>query len=111
MGKQHYQSTFSAITLVLLAVLSLVYAATGEALFLAHIFTGLVEPRLLRAVTVVFNHRTSFILDYHALDSIRLAMFGHSLSILNLWSRPWGVSLLMRLRGVDPPYHPQEWVE
>ena len=40
---------------------SLVYAATGTALFLLHTSTGLVEPKLLRAVTVVTNHKTFFI--------------------------------------------------
>ena len=48
----------SLISLVLFAVLSPVYAATGTALSLTLISTGLVEPRLLHAATVVLNHRT-----------------------------------------------------
>ena len=52
-----------------LAVLSLVYAATGTALSLALISTGLVEPRLLHVVTVVLNHRTFPISCWTALYS------------------------------------------
>ena len=51
----------SLLSLAPLAVLSLVYAATGTALYLALISTGLVEPRLLHVATVVLNHRTFFI--------------------------------------------------
>ena len=36
------------------------FAAPGTALFLLHTSTGLVEPKLLRAATVVLNHGTSF---------------------------------------------------
>ena len=43
------------------AVFSLVYDATGTALSLALISTGLVKLRLLHAATVVLNHRTYFI--------------------------------------------------
>ena len=48
----------SSLFLAPLAVLSPVYAATGTALSLTLISTGLVEPRLLHAATVVLNHRT-----------------------------------------------------
>ena len=50
------------------------------------------------------------LLDYRALDHLRRAIFGHFLSILDLWSRPWGVARLLGLRGVDPRPHSQEWV-
>ena len=54
----------------------------------AHTSTGFIEARLLRAATVVLNHRTSFylMLDCLAHDSLRLAIFDHSLTILALWS-------------------------
>ena len=48
----------SLLSIASLVVLSFVYAATGTALSLALISTGLVEPRLLHAETVVLNHRT-----------------------------------------------------
>ena len=47
----------SLLSLAPLAVLSPVYAATGTALSSTLISTGLVEPRLLHAATVVLNHR------------------------------------------------------
>ena len=47
----------SLLSLAPLAVLSPVYAATGIALSLTLIYTGLVEPRLLLAATVVLNYR------------------------------------------------------
>ena len=42
------------------------------------------------------------VLDCPVLDHLRRAIFGHSLSILDLWSRPWGIARLLGLRGVDP---------
>ena len=51
----------SLLSLAPLAVLSPVYAATGTALSSTLISTGLVEPRLLLAATVVLNHRISHI--------------------------------------------------
>ena len=51
----------SLLSLAPLAVLSPVYAATGTALSSTLISTGLVEPRLLPAATVVLNHRISHI--------------------------------------------------
>ena len=48
----------SSLSLAPLVVLSPVYAATGTALSLTLISTGLVEPRLLHAATVILNHRT-----------------------------------------------------
>ena len=50
------------------------------------------------------------VLDCPVLDLLRRAIFGHTLSLLDLWSRPWGVARLLGLRGVDPRPHPQEWV-
>ena len=41
------------------------------------------------------------------LDHLRRVIFGHTLSPLDLWSRPWGVARLLGLRGVDPRPHPR----
>ena len=57
----------SLLSLAPLAVLSPVYAATGTAISLTLISTGLVEPRLRHAATVVLNHRISHILCSTAL--------------------------------------------
>ena len=50
------------------------------------------------------------VLDCPVLDHPRRAIFGHTPSLLDLWSRPWGIARLLGLRGVDPRPHPQEWV-
>ena len=58
-------------------------------------------------VKMIVSH---LVLDCPVLDHLRPAIFGHTLSLLDLWSRPWGVARLLGLRGVDPRPHPQEWV-
>ena len=50
------------------------------------------------------------VLDCPILDPLHRAIFGHTLSLLDLWSHPWGVAQLLGFRGVDPRPHPQEWV-
>ena len=50
------------------------------------------------------------VLDCPVLDPLRRAIFSHTPSLLNLWSRPWGVARLLGFRGIDPRPHPQEWV-
>ena len=50
------------------------------------------------------------VLDCPVLDPLRRAIFSHTLSLLDLWSHPWGVARLLGFRGVDPRPHPQEWV-
>ena len=101
----------SLLSLAPLAVLSPVYAATGTALSLTLISTGLVEPRLLHAATVVLNHR-------HFSSRARLPCTGPSASghirPFPLYSGPLVPSVgnhrLLGLREVDPRPHPQEWV-
>ena len=53
------------------------------------------------------NH---LLLDCRASEPLRKSIFGSSLSILDLWSRPWGVARLLGLRGVPPRPHPSEGV-
>ena len=43
------------------------------------------------------NH---FLLDCPASEPLRKSIFGSSLSIFDLWSRPWDVDRLLGLRGV-----------
>ena len=50
------------------------------------------------------------ILHCPATDSLCRSFFGDSLSLYNLWSRPWGVSRLLRLHGFPPCPHPSEGV-
>ena len=53
------------------------------------------------------NH---LLLDYPASEPLRTSIFGSSLSILDLWSRPRGVGRLLGLCGVPPRPHPSERV-
>ena len=43
-------------------------------------------------------------------DSLRRLLFGDSLSLYNLWSRPWGVVRFLVLHGLPPFPHPSEGV-
>ena len=51
-----------------------------------------------------------FILHCPATDSLRRSLFGDSLSLYNLWFRPWRVAQLLGLRGLPPCPHPLEGV-
>ena len=53
------------------------------------------------------NH---LLLDCPASEPLCRSIFGSSLSILDLWSRPWGVARLLGLRRVPPRPHPSEGV-
>ena len=50
------------------------------------------------------------VLDCPATDSLRRSLFGDSLSLFDLWSRPWGVARLLGLHGLPPCSHPSERV-
>ena len=50
------------------------------------------------------------ILHCPATDSLQRSLFGNSLSIYDLWSRPWGVAWLLGLHGLLPCPHPSEGV-
>ena len=45
-----------------------------------------------------------------ATNSLRRSLFGDSLSLYDLWSRPWGVARLLGLHGLPPCPHPSEGV-
>ena len=50
------------------------------------------------------------ILHYPATDSLHRSLFGDSLSLYDLLSRPWGVSQLLGLHGIPPCSHSSEGV-
>ena len=50
------------------------------------------------------------ILHGPATDSLRRSLFGDSLSLYDLWSRPWGVAQLLGLHGLPPCPHSSEGV-
>ena len=50
------------------------------------------------------------ILHCPATNSLRRSLFGDSLSLYDLWSRPWRVARLVGLHGLPPCPHPSEGV-
>ena len=50
------------------------------------------------------------ILHCPATDSLRRSLFGDSLSLYDLWSRPWGVARLLGLHGLLPCPRPSKGV-
>ena len=54
------------------------------------------------------NH---LLLDCPASEPLRISIFSSSLSILDLWPRPWDVARLLGLGGVPPCPHPSKRVE
>ena len=50
------------------------------------------------------------ILHCPAMDSLRRSLFGDSVSLYDLWSRPWVVAWLLGLHGLLPCSHPLEGV-
>ena len=93
------------------AVSSPVFAAMVTVFFYIftgyNIFTGSVGKRIL--IVVPCGHHLQdlnhLLLDCRASEPLRKSIFGSSLSILDLWSRPWGVARLLGLRGVHPSPH------
>ena len=50
------------------------------------------------------------ILHCPATDSLRRSLFGDSLSLYDLWFKPWGVAQILGLRGLLPCSHPSKGV-
>ena len=97
--------------LIMLAVSSLVFAATDTAFFKVLISLGLAESRILYAAPVDTRPRTSLI--SFCTVQLRTHCASHSLATLclhNLWSRPWSVARLLGLPGLPPCPHPSEGV-
>ena len=44
-----------------------------------------------------------------AMNSLCCSLFGNSLSLYDLWSRPWGVARLLEFYGLPPCSHPSKW--
>ena len=56
------------------------------------------------------GHTSHLIVHCPATDSLRRSLFDDSLSLYDLWSRPWEVSRLLGLHGLPPCPHPSEKV-
>ena len=73
---------------VMLAVISLAFAATDTAFYKASIFLGLAESRILTAALADTSH---LILHCPATDSLCRSLFSKFLSLYDLFPRPWAV--------------------
>ena len=51
------------------------------------------------------QNTSHLILHCPATDSLRRSLFGDTLSLYDLWSRPWGVARLLGLHGLPPCPH------
>ena len=101
-------------SLALLAVFSLVYAATGTELVLLHTSTfGRAQTSLCsncgsksQDIFLCVFLCLLLVVDCLALDSQRLTIFDPCLTILIVWFRPWMVVRLLVLCAVNPRPHP-----
>ena len=71
---------------------------------------GRVENPFCSACGHPSQNISHLILHCPATDFLRRSLFGNSLSLYDLWSRPWGVARLLGLHGVPPCPHPPEGV-
>ena len=56
------------------------------------------------------QNTSHLVLHCPATESLCCSLFGDSLSLYDLWSRPWGVAQLLGLHGLPPCPHPSEGV-
>ena len=71
---------------------------------------GRIENPSCGACGHLSQHTSHLILHCPATNSLRRSLFGDSLSLYDLWSRPWGVAQLLGLDGLPPCPHPSEGV-
>ena len=71
---------------------------------------GRIENPLCSASGHSSQDTSHLILHCPATDSLRRSLFGDSLSLYDLWSRPWRVARLPGLHGLPPCPHPSEGV-
>ena len=71
---------------------------------------GRIENSSCSACRHLSQDISHLILHCPATDSLRRSLFGNSLSLHDLWSRPWGVAQLLGLHGLPPCPHPSEGV-
>ena len=71
---------------------------------------GRIENSSCSACGHSYQDISHLILHCPATDSLRRSFFGDSLSLYDLWSRPWGVARLLGLHGLPPCHHPSEGV-
>ena len=100
-------------SLVMLAVSSLVFrSCNGHSLLLGSYLSriGRIENPSCSACGHSSQDTSHVILHCPATDSLLGSLFGDSLSLYDLWFRPWGVAQLLGLHGLPPCPHPSEGV-
>ena len=108
-------SSISTEELVLLCHTSSVlshFCCNGHSLLLdSHLSKiGRIENFSCSACEHLFQDIFHLILHCPATESLCDSLFGGSLFLYNLWSRPWGVAWLLGQRGLLPCLHPFEGV-
>ena len=99
-------------SLVMLAVCLSRLRCNGHSLLLSSYLSriGRIENPSCSACERSFQDTSDLILHCPATDSLRRSLFDDSLSLYDLWSRPWGVARLLGLHGLPPCPHPSEGV-
>ena len=84
----------------------------GHSLLLGSYLTriGRIENPSCSACGHSSQDTSHLILHCPATDSLRRSLSGNSLSLYNLWSRPWGVAQFLGHHGPPPSPHPSEGV-
>ena len=83
----------------------------GHSLLLGYLFRiGRIENPSCSACGHSSQDTSDLILHCSATDFLRRSLFGDSLSLYDLWSRPWGAARLLELHGLPPCPHPSEGV-
>ena len=84
----------------------------GHSLLLSSYFTriGRIENPFCSACGHSSQDISHLILHCPATDFLRRSLLGDSLSLYDLWSRPWGVAWLLGLHGLPPCPHPSKGV-
>ena len=88
------------------------FRCNGHSLLLASYLCriGRIENPYCSACGHSSQDTSHLILHCPATDSLRRSLFGDSLSLYDLWSRPWEAARLLGLHGLPPYPHPSEGV-
>ena len=97
--------------LVTYAAFSLIYAPTNSLLLSSYLSRiSRIKNPSCSACRHSSQNISHLILHCPATYSLGRSLFGDSLSLYDLWSRPWGVAQLLGLHGLPPCPHPSKGV-
>ena len=84
-------------------------SCNGHSLLLNSIFVGLAESKILLVAPADTRPKTLLIpFCTVQLRTLRPSLFGDSLFLYDLWSRPWRDAQILGLHGLSPCPHPLE---